>query len=299
MNASHGGKRPIIVKRHAPHEEAHGGQWKVAYADFVTAMMAFFLIMWLISSASQNDRAVIAKYFSTTSIFALPAGNGVMSGGKSVMNGAEAKTEKLTPSGQGSNSGARKGERKDEKAGAAPDPKDRVERQRFEALKAELERMAAQGELKPVAGNLVIEMTPEGLRIQIFDRDGEAMFALGGFEPSPRLTTIVGIIAQVLDTVPNAVVLTGHTDAQALQRGAYSNWELSADRANAVRRQLEADGLAAKRFLSVEGRASTEPLEPQSPLDPRNRRIAVTILRSEVESLWRRGGRPAIEAAPQ
>jgi chemotaxis protein MotB len=130
-------------------------------------------------------------------------------------------------------------------------------------------------------------MTPEGLRINIFDRDGEAMFALGSFEPSARLSLILGVVAQVLGTVPNAVVVTGHTDAQPAQRGAYSNWELSADRANAVRRKMETDGLTDDRLISVEGRAATELLVPQAPLDARNRRISITLLRSEVEAQWR------------
>ena len=287
MSADPSAKRPIIVKRGRPHDEEHGGQWKVAYADFVTAMMAFFLIMWLISSATQTDRAVIAKYFSTTSIFDLPAGNGVLNGGKSVMNGAEAKTERLTPSGKGGSESRGKNTEKQSVQDAAGQARDRAERQRFEALKAELERMVQQGELKTLANHIAIEMTRDGLRIQIFDRDGEAMFAPGEFEPTSRLTKILKIIAEVLGTVQNAVVITGHTDSQPLLRGVYSNWELSSDRANAVRRVLEADGLAAKRILSVEGRAATEPLVAQSPTDPRNRRIAVTILRSDVEAEWR------------
>jgi chemotaxis protein MotB len=300
MRASHGGKRPIIVKRQSSsHEDGHGGQWKVAYADFVTAMMAFFLILWLLSSATQSDRAVIAKYFSTSAVFDLSAGNGVLNGGHSVMDGADAKVERLAPRSRASNGVSRKdGDSNGDKAvDAAALAKDRVERQRFEALKAELERMVSQGELKNLADHLEIEMTSEGLRIQIFDRDGEPMFATGEFEPTPRLAEILRIIAQVLGTMQNAVILTGHTDAQALQRGVYSNWELSADRANAVRRRLEGDGLASRRFIGVEGRAATEPLSPQSPLDPRNRRIVVTVLRSDVERA-RRASQTAVQARP-
>lgn len=282
MSASPHARRPIIVKRsHANHEE-HGGQWKVAYADFVTAMMAFFLIMWLLSTATQNERAVIAKYFSTTSVFNLPAGNGVLTGGKSVMEGAEAKTERLTSSGKAASREAPKSDTEPQSA-----MQNRIERQRFEALKAEFERLMRDGTLKQAANHLVIETTPEGLRIQIFDRDGEAMFLPGEYQPTPRLSQILGVVAQVLNTVQNPVVLTGHTDNQPLQRGAYSNWELSADRANAARRQLEADGLPSPRILVVEGRSATEPLFPESPADPRNRRIAVTILRSEVAAALR------------
>lgn len=283
MSAPHASKRPIIVKRAAPHDDDHGGQWKVAYADFVTAMMAFFLIMWLLSSATQPERAVIAKYFSSTSLFDLPSGNGVLNGGRSVLEGADAKPDRGTPTAKTQT----KAPPAQSPAAAAAPARDRMERQRFEAVKAELERMMAQGELAKAAGNISVEMTQEGLRIQIFDRDGEPMFPPGGTEPMPRLKLILGVVAQVLGTIQNDVILSGHTDAQPLPRAGYSNWELSADRANAARRVLDAAGLAPGRILRVEGRAAVDPLLPQAPLDPRNRRIAVTVLRSDVEAQWR------------
>jgi chemotaxis protein MotB len=287
MSAPQDQKRPIIiVKKHGGHhDDEHGGQWKVAYADFVTAMMAFFLIMWLLSSASQPERQIIAQYFNSTSMFDMPAGSGVLAGGKGVMEGQDTKQARGQPS-------ARDNTGKVEKVLDAKRPdkssaKDREERQRFEALKAELERMMASGELKSAANNVEVTMTSEGLRINIFDRDGEAMFVPGGSEPTARLKMILGVVAQVLGTVKNAVILTGHTDAAAMQRAAYSNWELSADRANAVRRSLSGSGLTQDRLLRVEGRAAVDLLMPQAPLDPRNRRIAVTILRSDVEQQMR------------
>jgi chemotaxis protein MotB len=269
-------------RRGAAHDDAHGGQWKIAYADFVTAMMAFFLLMWLVSSATETQRAMIAKYFTTTSIFNLPKGNGVLDGGRAVMAGAEAKSERLTPSGMGGLQQQKVATKSDAEAASA-----RMERQRFEALKAELEKMAHDGELKGVADNLAIDLTPEGLRIQIFDRDGEPMFASGDSEPTPRLARILDVIGEVLQTVKNGVIVAGHTDAQVLKRGTYSNWELSSDRANSVRRRMENGGLATNRVLRVEGRAATDPLLPQEPLDPRNRRIAITVLRSQVETQLR------------
>ena len=213
------------MSRRGKHEEheAHGGQWKVAYADFVTAMMAFFLIMWLVSSATETQRAVIAKYFSTTSLFDMPAGNGVLNGGKSMMDASPQKLEKVAPSGKGGTLRARKDESAPVAAKAAVSDehaiRDRFERQRFEALKAELEHMIKQGELHDLADNLSVEMTPEGLRIQVFDRDGEAMFAPGGIDPTPRLVRILGVIGQVLATVQNKVIVAGHTDGQTMQRG--------------------------------------------------------------------------------
>jgi chemotaxis protein MotB len=270
-------------RRGAAHDDAHGGQWKIAYADFVTAMMAFFLLMWLVSSASESQRAMIAKYFTTTSIFNLPKGNGVLDGGKAVMAGAEAKTERLTPSGMGGLQQQPVTKADNDTTSAAS----RMERQRFEALKAELEKMAHDGDLKGLADNLAIDLTPEGLRIQIFDRDGEPMFASGDAEPTPRLARIVEVIGEVLQTVKNGVIISGHTDSQVLKRGSYSNWELSSDRSNSVRRRLENGGLAVNRVLRVEGRAATDPLLPLEPLDPRNRRIAITVLRSQVETQLR------------
>ncbi len=287
MSAPQDQKRPIIiVKKHGGHhDDEHGGQWKVAYADFVTAMMAFFLIMWLLSSASQPERQIIAQYFNSTSMFDMPAGSGVLAGGKGVMEGQDVKPARGQPSARDNTGTVEKVP--DAKRPDKSTARDREERQRFEALKAELERMMAAGELKSVANNVEVTMTSEGLRINIFDRDGEAMFVPGGSEPTARLKMILGVVAQVLGTVKNAVILTGHTDAAAMQRGAYSNWELSADRANAVRRSLGGSGLTQDRLLRVEGRASVDLLMPQAPLDPRNRRIAVTILRSDVEQQMR------------
>jgi chemotaxis protein MotB len=298
MSATSGGRRRSTSKRRAAPEDDHGGQWKIAYADFVTAMMAFFLVMWLISSATETQRAVIAKYFSTTSIFDLPKGNGVLDGGKSVMSGTEAKTEKLKPSGGGGSATTSEHQTRTETGQESADDaaasnmtnKEKLERQRFEAMKAELERMVQQGELHDLASNLMIDLTPEGLRIQIFDRDGEPMFAAGDATPTPRLARILGVISEVLQTVRNGVIIAGHTDAQPLQRGGYSNWELSAERANSARRQLEADGLAPDRMVRVEGLAAIDPLLPQTPLDPRNRRVAVTVLRSDVEAQLRQPG---------
>lgn len=282
MSAGSKAKRPIIVKRHAKHEESHGGQWKVAYADFVTAMMAFFLVMWLLSTATQNEREVIARYFTSTSVFNLPAGNGVLPGGKSMMTGGEARAERVTGAGK-----LAKGTNQDGTSQAPQPSRDRLERQRFEALKAEVEQSLRGGALANLSNHVMVEMTSEGLRLQIFDRDGEPMFQSGSVQPTPRLLAVLHVIADMLGTVDNPVVLTGHTDSAPLQRGNYSNWELSADRANAARRALEADGLPRSRFLIVEGRAATQNLFPDTPTDPRNRRIAVTILRRDVAATVR------------
>lgn len=269
----------IIVKRHAHAEhDEHGGQWKVAYADFVTALMAFFLIMWLLSSTTDAQRAGIAKYFSSSSLTA-NAGGGILDGGRGVLDGGGASQSDAETSAAASSPQAQQDE-------------DRTERQRFESVKAEVERMMQGGALQETAGNLRLELTAEGLRISIFDRDGSAMFAPGTAEPTPRLAQILGIIAQVIAPLPNAVTITGHTDAQALRRGGYSNWELSADRANAARRALVADGLPPGRMQRIEGRAATDPLVPDAPADPRNRRIAITLLRRAAAAAAQRPASP-------
>jgi chemotaxis protein MotB len=293
MSADDQKSRPIIIKRHhGDHDDEHGGQWKIAYADFVTAMMAFFLVMWLLSSTTESQREGIAQFFTASSILDLPAGNGTLEGGRSVLTAGEATQAALTQVEEG---GARSDQEGGETAADGEAPRaapaapadqaamrDPIERQRFDALKAELERLMTTEALREYAQNLQLEMTPEGLRLQIFDRDGAAMFLPGGAEPTPRLARILEVVGGVLATVPNAVVVAGHTDAQALSRNGYGNWELSADRANAARRALERSGVPAPRMFRVEGKAAVEPLLAETPDDPRNRRIAVTVMRSDV-----------------
>jgi chemotaxis protein MotB len=294
MSADHD-KRPIIVKKHhAPHDDDHGGQWKIAYADFVTAMMAFFLVMWLLSSTTEAQKDGIAQFFNASSVVSLPAGNGVLNGGPSVMTAGESRTDPLTPASDGDES-ANNGEEAQAAAarqdGGVRDP---IDRQRLEAMKAEIERQLGPngGALHDFAQNLRIEMTSEGLRLQIFDRDGAPMFAPGATEPTPRLSRILEVLGGVLATVPNAVVLAGHTDGQSFSRGAYGNWELSADRANSARRVLERQGVRPARMYRVEGKASVEPLLPEAPADPRNRRIAITVMRADLAA---QAARPAPE----
>jgi chemotaxis protein MotB len=271
-NDRHPRPRIIVKRRHEHEDEGHGGQWKVAYADFVTAMMAFFMVLWIVSSTNATQRQGIARFFNRTLSLDLQGGDGLLDGGKSMVVGAGPAKRAVgrEESTQGAEGNGARG------VDAMPT---RLDRQRLEAIKAEIERMMRTGDLRDAARHLLIEMTPEGLRIQIFDRDGEAMFDLGSAVPSPRLVHILGILAGVLATVPNPMVMAGHTDALPLQAPDYTNWELSADRANAARRTLEGDGLTSARFVRVEGLAATDLLVPQTPDDPRNRRIAVTLLR--------------------
>ncbi|MBO1076050.1 flagellar motor protein MotB [Roseomonas marmotae] len=283
-------KRRIIVKRHhVARDEDHGGQWKIAYADFVTAMMAFFLVMWLLSSTTEAQRDGIAQFFNASSILDLPAGNGVLSGGTSMLVAGESRTDPLTTVSEGglrrdSDGGESANNGEAAEAAAAQDGglRDPIDRQRLEAMKAELERQlgTTDGTLRDFVQNLRVEMTSEGLRLQIFDRDGAPMFAAGATEPTPRLARILHVLGGILATVPNAVVVAGHTDGQAFSRGAYGNWELSSDRANSARRVLEQEGVPAARMHRIEGKSSVEPLLREAPNDPRNRRIAITVMRA-------------------
>jgi chemotaxis protein MotB len=280
-------KRPIIIiKRGGGHDDDHGGHWKIAYADFVTAMMAFFLVMWLVNAVSDKQRRGIARYFNATAIMDLRTGDGMLDGSRSALNGAESSMTPIpqhpeeTPPADDNQVSHNAPVDSDNAGDLASSGHDQGEQQRFDAVRAQLDQMTQQGSLKDVSQNISVEMTPDGLRVQIFDRDGSSMFAPGSAEPNRRLTTILDALMPVLAGVRNGMVITGHTDSAPLDRHDYSNWELSADRANSTRRYLEAHGIAADRMVKVEGRAASDPLLPNAPGDPRNRRIALTLLRA-------------------
>lgn len=291
-------RRIVIKKVHGAHDDEHGGQWKIAYADFVTAMMAFFLIMWLLSSTTEAQRAGIANFFTSANAVDMPAGTGMLEGGRSVLTAGEAPRERTDPTSaveaQPEQDGGVPVQNTEAQtntgAAALQNP---IERQRFEAMKAEVERMmnSMTGELREFAQNISVEITAEGLRLQLTDRDGAPMFNPGAVEPSPRLARILSVVGGVLATLPNEVVLAGHTDAQPSGRPGYSNWELSVDRANNARRALERAGLGANRIFRVEGKAASEPLVAELPNDPSNRRIVITVLRTGVVAAARAAAR--------
>lgn len=287
----HHATRIIVKHAHGAHDDEHGGQWKIAYADFVTAMMAFFLIMWLLNIASDEQKTGIANYFNSISTVGMPAGTGMLNGGSSVMSGGDAPVEASTDSADGGVPSEAEGgipipenQTPEAAAAAAAASRSQIERQRLEAMKAELERMmnARDGELRDFAENIIVEVTPEGLRLQLTDRDGRPMFSAGSAEPTPRLARILAVVGAAIATLPNAIIMSGHTDAQPLARAGYGNWELSADRANAARRALERSGVRPERIFRVEGAAASEPLLADLPHDPSNRRIALTIMRTDI-----------------
>jgi chemotaxis protein MotB len=278
---------PIIVRKrvHGAHEGHHGGAWKVAYADFVTAMMAFFLLMWLLGATSENQRKGIADYFAARVPISPESagGDGVLEGGFMPRTPeARVRLGDRDRDDMALAAGAQRSDHPDAAADRDVRHDDRIERQRFETIQSEiLRRLEASAALRELAGNLLFEITPEGLRIQIFDRSGADMFPLGSAVPRPNTTAILEVIADIIGAVHNGVVITGHTDSRPfVGAGPYGNWDLSSDRANAARRVLAAGGVAAQRFRRIEGRAALEPLIERDPGDPRNRRIAITLLRT-------------------
>ncbi|MDE2368395.1 MAG: flagellar motor protein MotB [Burkholderiales bacterium] len=276
--------QPIIIKRIKKGGHAvHGGAWKIAYADFVTAMMAFFLLMWLLGSTTDGDKKGIADYFSSPLKVALNGGGSGSGDSSSVVKGGG---EDLTRS----NGQVKRGDVQAKKSTInlhqLKEEQLRAERARLEALKAKVEaKIDANGKLAGMKSQIQLEMTPDGLRIQIVDQDGRPMFASGSASVQPNMRELLQTIGNVLTEVPNRLTLEGHTDALpfgSTERG-YSNWELSADRANASRRELIAGGLPEDQVLRVQGLAASNPYDRRDPTAPANRRISIVVMTREAE----------------
>jgi chemotaxis protein MotB len=314
---------PIIIKKikgkggHAH----HGGAWKVAYADFVTAMMAFFLLLWLLNVTTDIQKRGIADYFEPTIASKSQSGAGGVLGGQTIGRPGAQSLPTSLPSlalnqpalrqpdegDDGDEGGTPAPDKGDTAAALAPEqaqpgkqdkppPPQSAQQQgesdrerqlaereskRFAAAQFSLRQALDQlPELKGLADNVMIDVTPEGLRIQLVDQDKQPMFALGSAELLDPSKKLVSVIAQVVQRLPNKVTVTGHTDSLPYQFGRrYSNWELSADRANSSRREFIADGLPEERFVRVAGVAERDPLLPDQPTSARNRRVAIVLLR--------------------
>ncbi|MBE0632019.1 MAG: flagellar motor protein MotB [Burkholderia vietnamiensis] len=290
--------RAIVVKRVAPQKKGHhGGAWKLAYADFMTAMMAFFLLMWLLSSATPVQLKGIAEYFNTPLQAALFGSGDRSSQDSSIINGGgrdlssvDAGTTRRT---DGSTSladrVAKKGE--DTAQAQAQGAIERREQARLHDLQIKLmAAIEANPTLRQFRQQIRIDSTLMGLRIEIVDSQKRPMFAMSSNNVEPYMRDILREIGKSLDDVPNRIIVQGHTDAvpYAGGEGGYSNWELSADRANASRRELIAGGMDEAKVLRVLGLASTQNLNKADPLDPENRRISVIVLnRKSEEALMR------------
>ena len=276
--------QPIIVKKVKKGGHAvHGGAWKIAYADFVTAMMAFFLLMWLLGSTTEGDKKGIADYFSAPlKVSMLGGGQGSGDASHVIKGGGQDLTRST---GQVKN-GENKQERKTVNLQALKAEQIRAEAAKLEELKEKIEsKIAASAALSAMQSQIRLDMTRDGLRIQIVDEGNRPMFDSGSAVVKPYMRDLLRAIGAVLGEVPNRLTLEGHTDAAPFGGGdkGYSNWELSADRANASRRELMAGGLPEDRPLRVQGLAASSLFEPKDPLAPTNRRISLIVMNREAE----------------
>ena len=276
------GLRPIIVKRIKKTAGGHhGGAWKIAYADFVTAMMAFFLLMWLLGSTTKGDLNGISEFFKTPLKVAMSGGSGSGDSSSVIQGGGKDLTRR---DGQ-----VKKGdivaEKKTYDLKAAKAALEKEEAGRLQALKAKIEAtIEANPLLKKYKNQLLLDITSEGLRIQIVDEQNRPMFALAKAELQPYAKEILHIIGIVLNEVPNRIGLSGHTDSTPyLSDTGYTNWELSTERANASRRELVLGGMQDAKIMRVVGLASAAHIDRQDPFNPINRRISIIVMNKKTE----------------
>jgi chemotaxis protein MotB len=287
--------RPIMIKKVKKVIAGghHGGAWKVAYADFVTAMMAFFLLMWLINTTSPQQKRGIADYFAPASVSQSTSGSGGILAGTALgdegvkSNGSASVIENLAPeappnvkdSGQNSN-----------KVGATD-----LDTASDQALKAEMEKredaalqsaaeslkqaMQDMPELAELSKQVLIDQTPEGLRIQLIDQEGRSMFDPGSAKPNPRAQILLRAVAKIAQRLPNRITIAGHTSANSDGTKAQGDWALSSARADASRQIMQDAGIDPDRVYQVSGKSASDPLFPDDPTLPGNRRIAIVLLR--------------------
>nr|WP_298967098.1 flagellar motor protein MotB [uncultured Halomonas sp.] len=265
-----GDKRPIVIRRKKVVHAHHGGAWKIALADFMTALMAFFLVLWLLSVSSEETRRGVAEYFSTPLVTAMTGGD--RSGSTSVIPGG------------GPDPTHSDGERAriDTLQRTRPSAEDR---RRLINVQERIERAIERDpELRQLRNQMRFDLTREGLRIQLLDTDQRPMFELGSDQVAPYMRSLLRTIAPLLNELPNELSISGHTDSVPYAGGyrGYSNWELSNDRANASRRELIAGGFDPDQLLRVSGFADRVLLPETEPTDPINRRIELVVLLPEI-----------------
>lgn len=241
-------KTTVIVKKIKKGEEAHhGGSWKVAYADFTTAMMAFFLLLWLLTMLEPAKRAAIADYFKNFNLF---------QSGQSFMQQPSAIQQEMKPASE-------------ETQVPVENPAERFKEQM---------KKAVEEKLKELKDHIMIDTVEGGVRIQIVDLEGEPMFPLASSEPTEKAKRILSVISENIKNEPARIAVEGHTDAIPFKRGNITNWELSTQRASSARREIENNGVPATKIARVVGYADTLPLIKDDPKDPRNRRISIILM---------------------
>ncbi len=298
MATSPGTKKlqPIIIKRVKKTAHAHhGGAWKIAYADFVTAMMAFFLLMWLLGSTAKGDLQGIASYFQSPLKVEMAGGSGAGASSSIVTGGGKDLTRtvgevKRSDGSKGKNSAPLNVE--DAKREQA-----KQDARRMNELRAKMEALiAGNPKLREFRSQIKMQVTIDGLEIQIVDDKNRPMFDTGSSLVKPQMRDILHEIGSALNGIENKVSLAGHTDATPYGNGdrGYGNWELSADRANASRRELVASGMPDDKLVRVVGLAASDLLDKGNAMAPVNRRISITVLTHEAES--RLLGTPRLDA---
>ncbi|HAX90608.1 MAG TPA: chemotaxis protein MotB [Rhodospirillaceae bacterium] len=312
--------QPVIIirkKKKGGHGAHHGGAWKVAYADFVTAMMSFFLLLWLLNVTTSDQRKGIADYFAPMAISRSEGGSGGVMGGKSITQPEGSDLSATSPPGvdERSVTTAGKGDegeedifgKSEQSAEEAPlTTEEMTEGEKLaaqqnavtkdavalaQAMKREEEKFKAAEEMlkqalfenpamKELAEYLVVDRTPEGLRIQIIDKDKFSLFPSGSSNPYQKGRDLLRLVGLVVSKLPNKISVTGHTDSDPFPAGSRrDNWDLSTDRANVSRSELENGGVAREKIARVVGLADKEPFVPNDPKDSRNRRISIVLLR--------------------
>jgi chemotaxis protein MotB len=303
-----GGPAPIIVKKIKKGGHGHhGGAWKVAYADFVTAMMAFFLLLWILQATTEEQKLGIADYFSPASVSRSTSGSGGIMGGRTFTKkganpsdqapvGVVIELPTTPPDYDNDGDPQENTATKETGPGGAESPEQadqdpateqleeflakREEEQFTQVEEALREAMNDVPDLDGLSNNLLIDQTEEGLRIQIIDENGKSMFPSGSAKMFDHTREILSLIVEAIAQLPQQIAIKGHTDATPFStKSGYSNWELSSDRANASRRTLIGAGLRPERISSVTGLANQEPLDETDPYAPRNRRVSIILLR--------------------
>ncbi len=284
----------IIIKRVKKGGHAHhGGAWKIAYADFVTAMMAFFLLLWLLNSVTQEQLEGISNYFAPASIAKTTSGSGGMFGGTAIsvdgtmqhLSSSPSVTVDLPPPKAGS--GAQDAVEREISAESAAQLAKQKEEEQFEKASQELKELLEKvPDVRNLVNSIIIDNTPEGMRIQIIDQQGLAMFPSGSAQMYPHTREVLKVVSEVVKKLPQNISITGHTDSTRFAGGdlGYTNWELSADRANATRRAMIELGVPTTRLARVVGAAEQDPLDKANPADPKNRRMAIIMLRDATPS---------------
>ena len=285
---AYGGDAPILIKKVKKVVAGghHGGAWKVAYADFVTAMMAFFLLMWLINTTSPEQKKGIADYFAPASVAATSSGSGGILGGTALgqdgakQDGSAAVIQQAAPEAPPDSAPGKSASSSAADANAMAQAKREAEDMQS-AAESLRQAMQTMPELAELSKQLLVDQTPEGLRIQLVDQEGRSMFDPASVRPNDRARLLLRAVAKVINQLHNRITIGGHTSAALPGQRSGDDWALSAARANASRAVLQEAGVDPDRVYQVSGKANSDPLYPDDPTLAGNRRIAIVLLREK------------------